>query len=756
PMVTWWEGSVLLDDISEISQGSYVQNTIHVGPLGYRDLYRHLTCQADNTRLAPPTAHTLTIDMILPPMAVSITEPLRPFTEGNISQFTCEASGSRPAAIITWYKDGRQLHNTRDQVVHEGNTTRSTVSVTLTAADHGNYISCRAQNHKLSSAVLEDSLKLIVIYSPRVSLSAGRSINLEDIKQYDDVYFECNIDANPKPHKVQWFINGDELYHNASGGIILSSNSLVLQRVSRSLSGTFTCIATNQKGWGASNGINLSIKYPPICRGDQRVIYGGGNYEALNVTCSVDALPEPDSFRWAFNGSSEVVESLEVVKWQIGPSVSAVSYTPKSHLDYGTLLCWARNNIGMQLQPCVYHIIHAALPEPVHNCTVSNITSTGVRLHCHEGWDGGMEQTFMLSVSQEQDAAAHLLEKPRVLAYTSNSPKPQFILSQLDSDVNYILTVSAMNKKGQSQPVRIRITTQTGVVGKQISPGNVGLDLSPILAAISSIMAGLLLLIFIIALIVKKTQKKQSMTKLKVTYDKKTPISHKNSESSEEQDPDIIPNKQESKINEMRETSFDALNADEIKKREEQLLKEQRQLQQCLQSNERKMLQQQFPDPRANNKDPYRLKAHFSEKQVEEIHPLESEPLLIGDKRINGGRLNSRNPPAIIKRMNLDSNASHSSYMGFPNYDQTITYNDDSFIPDTFKSKSSHDPNTMAPIFSTMSLPRKKPKHYQHDVPFVDPSLVSSSGKDFRYSTSNISNNLDNYVPNSQLISSIN
>ena len=42
-----------------------------------------------------------------------------------------------------------------------------------------------------------------------------------------------------------------------------------------------------------------------------------------------------------------------------GGSVSMLSYQPKSQMDYGTVLCAARNSVGSQLVPCVYHVIPA-------------------------------------------------------------------------------------------------------------------------------------------------------------------------------------------------------------------------------------------------------------------------------------------------------------------------------------------------------------------------------------------------------------
>jgi len=40
-------------------------------------------------------------------------------------------------------------------------------------------------------------------------------------------------------------------------------------------------------------------------------------------------------------------------------SISVASYKPKTEMDYGTLLCWADNELGRQSVPCVYHVIPA-------------------------------------------------------------------------------------------------------------------------------------------------------------------------------------------------------------------------------------------------------------------------------------------------------------------------------------------------------------------------------------------------------------
>jgi hypothetical protein len=42
---------------------------------------------------------------------------------------------------------------------------------------------------------------------PLVTLQLGNKLNPDTIKENDDVYFECNIRANPKEYKITWLHN---------------------------------------------------------------------------------------------------------------------------------------------------------------------------------------------------------------------------------------------------------------------------------------------------------------------------------------------------------------------------------------------------------------------------------------------------------------------------------------------------------------------------------------------------------------------
>lgn len=42
---------------------------------------------------------------------------------------------------------------------------------------------------------------------PIVDLKMGSNLNPDEIKEGDDVYFECTVKANPKTHRLVWFHN---------------------------------------------------------------------------------------------------------------------------------------------------------------------------------------------------------------------------------------------------------------------------------------------------------------------------------------------------------------------------------------------------------------------------------------------------------------------------------------------------------------------------------------------------------------------
>ena len=132
----------------------------------------------------------------------------------------------------------------------------------------------------------------------------------------------------------------------------------------------------------------------------QQQIYGGAKLQLINISCHVDAYPPPVVFQWAFNTSSENVEIPNSLVSSTSSGNSIVSYTPLTAHDFGSLLCWASNNVGKQQEPCVYQVVPASPPEAPQNCSTWQETamSSEVIVSCRPGWDGGLPQNFSLEV----------------------------------------------------------------------------------------------------------------------------------------------------------------------------------------------------------------------------------------------------------------------------------------------------------------------------------------------------------------------
>lgn len=99
-----------------------------------------------------------------------------------------------------------------------------------------------------------------------------------------------------------------------------------------------------------------SVSDTPLCLPGQREFYGGLNDKAIRVSCDLESMPRAYAMHWAFNTTSELMHFHPMPVDSEGRQRTVLSYVPKSHLDYGSLLCWGENSIGRQKIPCVFQV----------------------------------------------------------------------------------------------------------------------------------------------------------------------------------------------------------------------------------------------------------------------------------------------------------------------------------------------------------------------------------------------------------------
>lgn len=456
PRVTWYLENTVIDDSYEMRSDDVVVNHLTFPNVGRQHLKSRLICQALNSILAPPASKIVILDIHLKPQTVNILTKEKQVSADKRYEVECRTSGSRPEAVITWWKGSRQVKKLAKNFSEQNNQSLSILTFVPVIDDDGKYLTCRAENPSIADSALEDKWRLNVHYLPVVTLKMGSSLNPEDIKEGDDVYFECNIRANPKAYKLSWFHNGVEIHHNVSLGVILSDQSLVLQSVTRATAGAYTCMAANSEGRGTSNPVSLIVRYAPVCAQDREdIMYGALKQESIILRCLVDANPTLVTFHWTFNNSGDLIE-LPANRYTTELGSSRLNYTPTSDLDYGTLSCWGQNEVGHQRVPCVFQVVAAGRPFPMLNCSVLNQTSDSLQIECSESFDGGLHQSFLMEVWEMPGM------RPRVNVSTTRVP-PVFYAEGLDAGVSYKIMLYAVNAKGRSDPTVIDTVTFKGV-----------------------------------------------------------------------------------------------------------------------------------------------------------------------------------------------------------------------------------------------------------------------------------------------------
>ncbi|CAH1392897.1 unnamed protein product [Nezara viridula] len=529
PRVTWYLENAMIDDSYEQRADGLTVNHLSFPRVSREHLSARLVCQASNTNLVPPSTKYVTLDLNLKPISVEILKKERHISADKRYEIKCKATGSRPVAVITWWKGSRQIKRIAKTLEEEGNQSVSFLSFVPVIDDDGKYLTCRAENPWIPDSALEDKWKLNVHYMPVVTLKMGSSLNPDDIKEGDDVYFECNIRANPKTYKLAWFHNGEEIHHNISGGVIRSDHSLVLQGVTRATAGEYTCLAANSEGKGSSNPVLLRVMYVPTCKEDKEELYGALKQETVALKCQVDANPPLVTFKWTFNNSGEQAE-VPPARYTASGTVSTLNYTPVSEMDYGTLSCWGTNAVGLQKTPCVYQVVAAGRPFPLINCSITNQTLESLQVECVEGFDGGLPQWFTME----------LLQLPALTPrFNVTSTKPSFSLTGVETGTSYQVLLYSVNSKGRSEPLILETVSFKGVA-KYTGP----LGRLPVQPVVLVLLGGAAVLLVSTCGIGWALHRRRSgPPSAKQPDQQPRPLSPPARSPQDETDPDLIPNK---------------------------------------------------------------------------------------------------------------------------------------------------------------------------------------------------------------------
>lgn len=98
----------------------------------------------------------------------------------------------------------------------------------------------------------------------------------------------------------------------------------------------------------------------------------------------------------------------------------------------------------------------AGVPDPPHNCSITNRSQSWVHVSCKAGFDGGLPQQFTAEVWRLGVAGSG------VVSNSTSRSGPQFTLTSLEPGVAYSVLVYSSNAKGRSGQ---SVTLETSTLG---------------------------------------------------------------------------------------------------------------------------------------------------------------------------------------------------------------------------------------------------------------------------------------------------
>ncbi|XP_064091402.1 uncharacterized protein LOC135205060 [Macrobrachium nipponense] len=455
------------------------------------------------------------MNVTLPPLDVSILGPAEvTVSAGTMVTLTCRAIGSHPPARLTWWRGHAPLkHHVTNAVSSDRNV--STAALTMKVSKNMNEatLACIANNPSIPHKSVTRTVKLIVHYLPVMELTLGQPLEADNIKEGDDVYFECSIVSNPRYLRVDWYHDEALVEHNVTAGVVVSGLSLVMRKLQPFHSGSYTCGSANQEGYAKSNPVVLTVRHAPVCTGDVTERVQGASRGALTVIkCHVLAEPSRNvSWNWVRVRTDGTEERVPGDRIQSQGLNSSVLVTPLRQEDYGRFMCRATNAVGTQRRPCVINLVPAGPPDAPNNCTAEPITTStsgeeprdaALAISCMAGFDGGLPQYFLLEAWQDD-----------VLVANISSEVPIWFVSELRAGMGVTLKISAHNPRGRSDVIRIEVHTASADHRADPEDTDIGMfGIPPLLGGVVGVGGVLLLLLITGAIVAKYARPRKTPT----------------------------------------------------------------------------------------------------------------------------------------------------------------------------------------------------------------------------------------------------
>ncbi|OWK16357.1 hypothetical protein Celaphus_00004572, partial [Cervus elaphus hippelaphus] len=171
-----------------------------------------------------------------------IVEVREQAVEGGEVELSCLVPRSRPAALLRWYRDRKELKGvTSGQENGKVWSVASTVRFRVDRKDDGGIVICEAQNQALPSGHSKQTQYVLdVQYSPTARIHASQAV----VREGDTLVLTCAVTGNPRPNQIRWNRGNESLPERAEA----VGETLTLPGLVSADNGTYTCEASNKHG----------------------------------------------------------------------------------------------------------------------------------------------------------------------------------------------------------------------------------------------------------------------------------------------------------------------------------------------------------------------------------------------------------------------------------------------------------------------------------------------------------------------------
>uniref|UniRef100_A0A1A7YS51 Cell adhesion molecule 1 n=1 Tax=Iconisemion striatum TaxID=60296 RepID=A0A1A7YS51_9TELE len=190
----------------------------------------------------PPQEAYADITVLVPPGSPVIESREDVVSEGNETELTCIAMGSKPAASIRWMKGEEELtgETTAEEMYDRMFTVTSRVKFSVTKEDDGVPVDCIIDHPAVKDLLAQRHLE--VLYKPEVKIVVTYPEGLT--REGDNLDLTCIAEGKPHPHQINWLRVDEDVPPHA----VVTGSELYIENLNKSYNGTYRCVASNAVG----------------------------------------------------------------------------------------------------------------------------------------------------------------------------------------------------------------------------------------------------------------------------------------------------------------------------------------------------------------------------------------------------------------------------------------------------------------------------------------------------------------------------